>query len=184
LNESFNVAHHWNLSGGSEAQQFNALSDPPARFFVDVQDDQFHTYGLEWTTERMTCFVDGVPCYTFTDNIPSDPVDMMMLLTLEFEVDAWTVNQGDGRVSGPFVSDEPDVRVMSRALVDFVRVYRMTSDVILGDCNLDGEVDFTDIAPFIAALTSDTYLGQADCNEDGEVSFLDITGFISILSGN
>ena len=49
---------------------------------------------------------------------------MMMLLTLEFEVDAWTSNQGDGRVSGPFVSDNAQTRVMSRAVVDFVRVYK------------------------------------------------------------
>lgn len=124
LNESFNVANHWNLTGGSESKQFNAASDPPAKLFVDVQDDQFHTYGLEWSTEKMTCFVDGVPCYTFTENIPTDPVDMMMLLTMEFQVNAWAANQGDGRVSGPFVSDNAQTRVMSRAVVDFVRVYK------------------------------------------------------------
>lgn len=59
-----------------------------------------------------------------TENIPSDPVDMMLLLTMEFEVDAWASNQGDGRVTGPFVSDSPELRVMSRAYVDFVHVYK------------------------------------------------------------
>ena len=185
LNESFNVANHYNLTGGSESKQFNSASDPPARFFVDVQDDQFHTYGLEWSTEKMTCYVDGVPSYTFTENIPSDPVDMMMLLTMEFQVDAWAVNQGDGRVSGPFVSDGPQSRVMSRAVVDFVRVYKKAVDTtVLGDCNLDGAVTFSDIAPFIAHLSSGTFLEEADCNQDDAVTFADIGPFISILGGN
>jgi hypothetical protein len=124
LDKSFNVAHHWLQSGGSESKQFNTSSQPPSTQFVDVQDDQFHTYGLEWTTTKMTIYVDGVPCYTFTDNIPSDPFDMMLMLTMEFQVNAWDGNQGDGRVSGPFVSDNSQMREMSRAYVDFVRVYK------------------------------------------------------------
>lgn len=53
----------------------------------------------------------------------------------------------------------------------------------LGDSNQDGTVDFFDISPFIAALTSGFYLKEADCNEDGEVNFRDISPFIGILSG-
>jgi hypothetical protein len=55
---------------------------------------------------------------------------------------------------------------------------------LLGDCNLDGEVTFLDITPFINILSGATAsIPEADCNEDGEVTFLDITPFISILSG-
>lgn len=124
MDKSFNVAHHWLETGGSESKQFNDSSQPPSTQFVDVQDDQFHTYGLEWTTESMTCYVDGVPCYTFTENIPSDPVDMMLLLTMEFQKNAWDPNQGDGRYSGPAVFEDETHREMSRAYVDFVRVYK------------------------------------------------------------
>jgi hypothetical protein len=56
--------------------------------------------------------------------------------------------------------------------------------VLLGDCNFDGFVNFLDISPFIANLTSGIYVDQADCNEDGFVNFLDISPFIGILSGN
>ena len=52
----------------------------------------------------------------------------------------------------------------------------------LGDCNQDGFVNFLDIAPFIAILTTGPYLQQADCNQDGFVSFLDIAPFIAILT--
>ena len=54
----------------------------------------------------------------------------------------------------------------------------------LGDANQDGEVNFLDINPFIALLSSNTFLEQADTNEDGVVDFLDIAPFIAILSGN
>ena len=56
--------------------------------------------------------------------------------------------------------------------------------VILGDCDLNGEVEFLDINPFIAVLSSNSFLEQADCNQDGVVDFLDIAAFIAILAGN
>lgn len=124
MRRSFNVANHWNLNGGSEAFQFNNASNPRSTSFVDVTDSNYHVYGIEWTPTRMKCYVDGKHYYTFTNNIPSNPKDMMMMLTLEFEKNAWDPNQGDGRFSGPYISDNASRREMSRALVDYVRVYR------------------------------------------------------------
>ena len=61
----------------------------------------------------------------------------------------------------------------------------------LGDVNLSGTVennftdgvDFFDIAPFIAVLTSGQYQFEADCNLDGVADFADIAPFIEILAG-
>ena len=58
------------------------------------------------------------------------------------------------------------------------------SSALLGDVNLSGTVDFLDISPFIAVLSSGTYQAEADCDEDGFINFLDIAPFIAILSGN
>ena len=58
------------------------------------------------------------------------------------------------------------------------------SNFLLGDCNLDGTVDFSDISPFISILSAGIYLDVADTNQDGAVNFDDISPFISILSGN
>lgn len=55
---------------------------------------------------------------------------------------------------------------------------------ILGDCDLNREVNFADIAPFIQILQDGTFLHQADCNQDGEVTFADITSFIAILQAS
>lgn len=51
----------------------------------------------------------------------------------------------------------------------------------VGDCNLDGVVNFSDIGPFILILSADSYLPEADINLDGAVTFSDIPPFIEIL---
>ena len=54
-----------------------------------------------------------------------------------------------------------------------------------GDVNLDGIVNFLDIAPFINVLSSGgspAEESQADCSGDGVVSFLDISPFIQALA--
>jgi len=57
-----------------------------------------------------------------------------------------------------------------------------SATVLLGDVNLDGEVNFLDIVPFIAVLSAGTSQVEADINESGDVDFLDIVPFIALLS--
>ncbi len=52
----------------------------------------------------------------------------------------------------------------------------------LGDVNRDERVNFQDIAPFIAVLSSGDYQYEADTNQDGGMNFLDISSFIFLLS--
>ena len=57
--------------------------------------------------------------------------------------------------------------------------------VVLGDTNLDGEVNFLDISPFIQVLSTKGFLNEADINQSGNVDFLDVPAFINILvTGN
>ncbi len=125
FNNFMNVANHWYPKEGlKEDKYFNEDTTPNSTQFVNVEDSNYHTYGIEWSDKAIKCFVDGKLYYTFTKNIPTDPVDMMMMLTLEFQKNLWLGNSGDGRLEGPFVSDTPEMREMSRVLVDYVRVYR------------------------------------------------------------
>ena len=55
-------------------------------------------------------------------------------------------------------------------------------DVLLGDVNLDGVVNFLDISPFIGVLSNQGTQAEADLNQDGAVSFLDISPFIMALT--
>jgi len=52
---------------------------------------------------------------------------------------------------------------------------------ILGDVNLDGVVDFSDIPDFVSILQFGGFLEEADTNRDTVVNFLDIAPFISLL---
>jgi len=56
-------------------------------------------------------------------------------------------------------------------------------DTLLGDVNLDGEVNFFDISPFIDVLAAQGFQNEADINLDGIVNFFDIAPFITILAG-
>lgn len=55
--------------------------------------------------------------------------------------------------------------------------------VLLGDVNGDGVVDLLDVAPFVEAVASGTYIAQADINGDGMVNLLDVQPFVDLLIG-
>ncbi|MDB2686265.1 hypothetical protein N9Y42_03570 [Mariniblastus sp.] len=55
---------------------------------------------------------------------------------------------------------------------------------LLGDCNSDSVVDFSDISSFITILSTNDYLQEADINLDDTVDFSDISPFIIILQSN
>ncbi len=55
--------------------------------------------------------------------------------------------------------------------------------VLLGDVNLDGVVNLLDVAPFVTAITSGTFIPQADINDDGVVNLLDVAPFVELLTG-
>ena len=63
----------------------------------------------------------------------------------------------------------------------------VTDDIpidLICDVNMDGVINFLDIAPFISLLTIGDFQAEADCNQDGVVSFLDIAPFIMILTNS
>ena len=55
--------------------------------------------------------------------------------------------------------------------------------VVLGDVNLDGEVNLLDVPPFVDLLTTSGYQTEADINQDGAVDLLDVEPFVDLLSG-
>ncbi len=68
----------------------------------------------------------------------------------------------------------------------------LITQVVLGDLNCDGVVDFDDINPFVLALSDpasyqlafpDCNYLNADCDQDGDVDFADINAFVALLSG-
>ena len=58
------------------------------------------------------------------------------------------------------------------------------TDVLKGDVDLNGFVNFADIGPFIGVLSSGEFQAEADANCDGVVDFSDISSFIEILANS
>ncbi len=54
----------WQGPGGNGDDRY-------ATKLFDLDFDQWHVYGLEWTSNRITLTVDGEVMGTFTGNIPS-----------------------------------------------------------------------------------------------------------------
>ena len=84
---------------------------------------------------------------------------------------------------------DPATNTFSNSGVGFEQIILTIDDGGLddghGDVNLDGIVNFLDIAPFISILStggSPAEESQADCSGDGVVSFLDISPFIQALA--
>ncbi len=55
--------------------------------------------------------------------------------------------------------------------------------VLLGDADCDGDVDFADIDPFVAALSGGDpcNAGACDCDQDGDVDFDDVDLFVCFI---
>ena len=92
---------------------------------------------------------------------------------------------------GPFAPGHQSLKFVFQSLgsqdatLEFTNVELGTFSMpMLGDVNCDGAINFLDISPFIAALTSSEYSSKADANQDGVVNFLDIAPFIAILTSS
>jgi hypothetical protein len=55
---------------------------------------------------------------------------------------------------------------------------------LLGDVNIDGEVNGLDINPFIDVLVHGVHQTEADANEDGAVNGLDVDPFVAAVVGS
>jgi len=61
--------------------------------------------------------------------------------------------------------------------------FTVIEQVLLGDTDRSGAVNFLDISPFISRLTTGQFQAEADIDQNGVVDFLDIVPFIRILAG-
>ena len=85
----------------------------------------------------------------------------------------------DDLIMGTFDADPNGNRQAGESYVVFGRA--AVPDVLKGDVDMDGDVDFDDIPPFIAVLQSGDFQAEADCDCNKVVDFADIPAFIAIL---
>ena len=155
-----------------------------------------HSFGTETSSGQIT--IEGL-------NVGTDYQVQLIAIAdgRPFAVDSiLRVGNGAGQLTGPTLTRELYQTVTGRFTADSTSqsiliepilgggpglsgiVVQAVPDLefLLGDCNLDGVVNFLDISPFILVLSNGDFLNQADTNEDGVVNFLDISSFIALLS--
>lgn len=162
-----------NINGGSIGDFFSARSDSVVNISGCVFSFEFEARSGSTVNVFGSGFVlDGTPLDSLT-------VD-----------EAFTIVDRDVALSG-VLADGSDFGLQLNSVLsagDFfspdatLTVTLVPPTIILGDCDLSGVVDFLDISPFIAALSTNSFLEQADCNQDSFVNFLDISAFIAILA--
>ena len=64
----------------------------------------------------------------------------------------------------------------------FHGIARMDESFLLGDVNLDGDVNLLDVEPFINILVSGNFQMEADINQDRSVDLLDVGPFVDLLT--
>jgi hypothetical protein len=113
-----------------------------------------------------------------------DGTNGFVLNGINFEDDSGRSVSGAGDVNGDGIDDVivSALGADPRGQVYVVFGRAASPDVLKGDVNMDGDVDFLDISPFISVLVSGDFLEEADVNGDENVDFLDIGPFIDILA--
>ena len=96
-----------------------------------------------------------------------------------------TEGSGDGQFSYRdeiAIDDNNRVYVVDRGN-DRVQVFQIMNDILLGDTNLDGDINLVDVQPFVDQLTSSGYQDDADINQDGLLDLLNVGPFVDLLNG-
>jgi Glycosyl hydrolases family 16 len=103
----YNVANHW---GSSESKIIDA-----AAHGKNLRR-HWHTFGLEWTSSRLTYYIDGKQVWSTTRGV-STSNEQALMLTMEYDQgpgDVWGINQN--------VFNDA-AKLPDGMLVDYVRVY-------------------------------------------------------------
>ena len=143
--------------------------------------DELGADGIVGTGDEDLALATGSPAIDAGDNtvVPMDVADidgdndiaellpLDLIDNLRFADDPLTVDSGIG--NGPIV----DIGAIE---------FQNSTGVLLGDVNLDGNVNLLDVEPFVDRLLTGTFQAEADTNQDGAVNLLDVDPFIEILS--
>ena len=185
-NADFVTTHVYGISGDQWDQDTITWDDvnnllPPAQQGTEALISNNFVTGLSSTAEflgHLTFSQDyGPVALDITDYLKDNSdSELRLLIVREIRFDGDAADRSDGAVR--FDSQE-DVDGIGPQL--FLEL-KTADPILLGDVNLDGEVDFSDIAPFIVLLANGRFQAEADIDVNGTVNFDDIAPFIRILA--
>ena len=188
------------LITGSPAGISQIVDTPNQAFDISFE------YRFKTETGALSVLLDGVELETIL--APSEPTSEFDVATIQ--VDGALLNRQnvvfqivlDGETGSKILLDDisfpglengdfqsPDLDgwaatetgcVKSKSTLD--DSYLVDAGTLLGDVNLDGQVNLLDVTPFVKLITNGLFQIEADINQDGAVNLLDVTGFVELLS--
>ena len=163
------------IGDGTESSDLNPGETVTFTFDHAVQFTEIELESV-LPADSFDVLVDGVPVLETTGDDAT--LDLGGLAGLTIAAGSEITFAVDG-IFAPDLTDLPSTSIRIETFT--VDVVAAPTPPLLGDVNLDGDVNFMDIPPFIALLISGDFQAEGDINLDDEVSFLDIPPFISIL---
>ena len=159
--------------------------------------DEWHHYTATWTAGEngfRNFYIDGELVHTEIDWIEGQVTDDGEPIAPD---NAYASSRNEflvfgGRDSGGIIEDGggmfmDDIRIYNRPLDALAAAALATpagdDPPLLGDVDMDGDVDFLDIPFFIDVITNGGDQAEADIDGNGVVDFLDIPLFVNILTG-
>ena len=171
-------------SGPSNITTLTPNSDFQGRLVVQFADATLTTFDITAEiTDAAGSFLDSHTATVSIGDIVAAPsqagVNTNTFDLLVFSATTGAFGGTDGPLPGSSTVGEPNNGIdISNVEITFTSP---NTNPQKGDVDGDGDVDFSDIPPFIAALQSGTFLAEADADCSGVLDFADIPVFIAIL---
>ena len=163
------------IGDGSESSDFNPGETVTFTFDQDVVFTSIELESVQ-ADDTFDVLVDGVAVLQTTgDDAFLDDLGGLSDLMIPAGSE---ITFAVGGILAPELSDLPSTSIRIETFT-----VEIMSDVIKGDADMDGDVDFDDIPAFIAILQAGMFVAQADADCDLDIDFDDIPAFIAILQG-
>ena len=162
------------LTNVFEDQNFSSAGNGAFHFIPNYDATQFNDYRIDVEVDGIRFFVNDVLVREELNTLAIEPQDFRLNINAP---DIFFAPAFSDLLQPTAVASENEIFIFE---VDSLVISEITT--LVGDVNLDGTVDFLDISPFIALLSSGGFLAQADIDGNGTVDFLDISPFIALLS--
>ena len=162
------------IGEGTESSDINPGETVTFTFYQDVVFTSIELESVE-ANDTFDVLVDGVAVLQTTgDDAFLDDLGGLSGLMIPAGSE---ITFAVGGILAPDLTDLPSTSIR----IETFTVEIMDDDVLKGDVDLSGVVDFGDIGPFIAVLQGGMFQAEADADCSTFVDFGDIPAFIAIL---
>jgi hypothetical protein len=150
--------------------------------YIDIEPDVWIQHTVVKSGSELTYYRDGEVHYLDENQTATGTITQ----PLDFPQPLFLGGNNSGDAGENWRGMLSDVRIYDNALsAEEVRelVDGVVDPIILGDVNLDKQVNGLDVDPFVGLVTGGTFQAEGDMNGDGVVNGLDVDPFVAAVVG-